>query len=136
MSAPDLVGRCACGAVQFSATGAQCFAYICQCRDCQKMTGSGHAVQFCHDSARFTVAGSPSEWPRIAASGNTVTKSFCGTCGTPLFGRTGRAPDIVMALAGALDDPGQVAPDRMYFHEDAQPWDTVSVPKAAELKDD
>ena len=136
MSTPDLLGGCACGAVRFRATGAPRFAFICQCGDCQKMTGSGHAVQFCHDAARFEVSGSPAEWAREAASGHVVTKYFCGTCGNPLYGHTSRAPDIVMALAGALDDPGQVTPDRMFFHEDAQPWDTASVPGAPERKED
>ena len=35
-------GGCACGAIRYVATGAPVFANHCQCRDCQKRSGTGH----------------------------------------------------------------------------------------------
>ena len=123
----DLTGGCACGAVQFTAKGTPKFAFICQCRSCQQMTGSGHAVQFCHDADAFTFSGPVAGWSRPSASGHSVTKMFCPTCASPLWGTTTRAPGIVMALAGALDAPECVTPDRIFFADEAQPWDHASV---------
>ena len=131
----SLTGGCACGAVRFTAQGAPRFAFICQCRDCQKLSGSGHAVQFCHDADAFEVTGDVATWQRSSAAGHAVTKMFCPTCGTPIYGTTARAPAIVMALAGALDDPGAITPDRIFFHDEAQPWDTASVPQSPDQKD-
>ncbi len=124
----DLTGGCACGAVRFTATGAPKFAFICQCRSCQHLSGSGNAVQFCHDAAGFSSTGPVAEWARQTDSGSTVTKMFCATCASPLWGTTTRAPDIMMGLAGALDDPAAITPDRIFFADEAQPWDHASVP--------
>ena len=98
----DLNGRCACGAVRFSAQGTPKFAFICQCRSCQRLTGSGHAVQFCHDAQAFGFTGPVAGWSRPSDSGETVTKMFCPKCASPLWGTTTRAPDIVMAMAGVV----------------------------------
>ena len=65
----DLTGGCACGAVRFTATGAPKFAFICQCRSCQHLSGSGNAVQFCHDAAGFSSTGPVAEWARQTDSG-------------------------------------------------------------------
>ena len=130
-----LTGGCACGAIRFAARGKPRFAFFCQCRDCQKMTGSGHATQFCHDAEGFEVTGSPAGWSRSSASGSQVTKMFCPTCGTPIYGTTSRAPAIVMVMAGALDDPGAIAPDRIFFQDEAQSWDRVCVPETLDQKD-
>lgn len=125
----DLTGGCACGAVRFTASGEPRFAFICQCTDCQKMTGSGNAAQFCHDADRFAVEGTAQSFARVTGSGNTVTKFFCGECGCPLWGTTSRSETIVMVMAGALDDPSSVSPDRIFFHDEAQPWDNITVPE-------
>lgn len=122
-----LTGRCACGKVRFSADGAPKFAFFCQCTDCQKLTGSGNAAQFCHAADQFSWTGTPSRYDRQNQSGHTVAKYFCSDCGCPLWGTTSRADTIVMVMAGALDDPAQITPDRIFFADEAQPWDTVSL---------
>ncbi len=124
----DRTGGCACGQVRFAAKGAPRFAFLCQCRDCQHMTGSGHAAQFCHDRDAFSVTGETARWERQTPAGTTVTKVFCPACGCPIFGTTTRADGIVMVLAGALDDPAAVTPDRIFFADEKQPWDHASVP--------
>ena len=123
----SLTGGCACGKVRFSANGAPKFAFICQCRSCQHLSGSGHAVQFCHDADAFAVIGETACWERTTDGGSTVAKIFCPTCGTPIYGTTTRADSIVMVLAGALDDPSKITPDRIFFADEAQPWDHASV---------
>jgi hypothetical protein len=124
----DLTGGCACGAARFTAKGGPKFAFICQCRSCQHLSGSGHAVQFCHDATAFEFSGPVAGWSRQTDSGSTVTKMYCPKCASPLWGTTTRAPDIVMGLVGALDDPAAITPDRIFFADEAQPWDHASVP--------
>jgi hypothetical protein len=123
-----LTGRCMCGAVAFVATGDPRFAIICQCRECQRNTGSGNAAQVAVDRKGFSYTGSPTDYARSSASGNTVTKAFCAICGCPLWGMTTRMEDTVMIMAGALDDPSQITPDYLVFSDKAQPWDHAALP--------
>ncbi len=127
-----LTGGCACGAVRFTATGAPRFAFICQCRDCQQMTGSDHAAQFAHAAEAFALEGRPAHWDRQSAAGFTVRKFFCATCGAPVYGTTSRAPDIVMVLAEALDDPAAITPTAIVYGEERITWDHASVPARSE----
>ena len=124
-----LSGGCACGAVRFTAEGAPRFAFICQCRDCQRLSGSGNAVQFCHDANRFEVTGDTAQWARDTQSGNQMTNHVCKICLSPLYSTTTRAPAIVMVLAGSLDDPAAITPDRIFYRDDAQPWDHIELPE-------
>ena len=41
MSEP-YTGGCACGAIRFEIAGEPLFQNDCQCRDCQRMSGTGH----------------------------------------------------------------------------------------------
>ena len=124
-----LTGGCACRNVRFRLEGAPRFAFLCQCRDCQKMTGSDHAAQVCHDADRFSSEGETLTWERTTAAETTVTKHVCPICASPLWGTTTRAPTIVMIMAGALDDPNSVTPDRIFFADERITWDHASVPE-------
>ncbi len=126
-----LTGGCACGAARYSVTGEPKFAFRCQCRACQYMSGSGHAAQFACDADGFEQSGKVTEWTREAASGNPVTKVFCPVCGTTLFGRPARAPELVMVTIGTLDDPSQITPERVFYADEAQPWDHLTSQEGA-----
>ena len=126
----DLTGGCACGKVRYTAKGDPRFACICQCRDCQLLTGATHAAPFCHDPEMLIVRGELARHLRQTEAGHTVTQFRCAECGSPIYGLTTRAPAIAMVMAGTLDDPAAVAPDRIFFAESRIPWDHASVPDA------
>lgn len=125
----DLTGGCACDAVRYRIKGPVKFSFLCQCRDCQRMTGSGHAVQFAVATEDFEFTGPTHSWTRRTASGHEVSKHFCPTCGSPLFGQTSRAPATTMVMAGSLDDPSSLTPSRLFFADEAQPWDRPQMVK-------
>ena len=49
-------GGCACGAVRYEISADPVVSVQCQCRDCQRATGSGHvnAMAFPEDAVRLT----------------------------------------------------------------------------------
>lgn len=121
-------GGCACGAVRYTVMGAPKFAFYCQCRACQKMTGSDHATGFGLDAKNLTVSGALKHHERLAASGHAVRTYFCATCCAPIYNDPERAADLVMVHLGSLDDPSAVIPDRIFHAEERIPWDTITVP--------
>lgn len=124
-----LTGGCACGQVRFTLSAEPKFTIICQCRACQHTSGAGHAVQWAADSQTLKVTGQTAEWHRQTESDNQLTKTFCPTCGDPLFNSTTRAPTLIFGMAGALDDPAAITPGRIVYSDEAQPWDTINIPK-------
>lgn len=123
----NLTGGCACGQARYTATGKPRFAILCQCRACQKMTGSDHAAQFGHPADAFEITGSLNHWDRKSDASHTVRKFFCPTCGSPVYGTTARMGNIVMVLTGTLDDPARVPPQMIVYAEDRIPWDHATL---------
>ena len=54
-------GGCLCGAVRYETTAKPVSAIHCYCRQCQHITGAGHASQFALPSASVTLRGEVSE---------------------------------------------------------------------------
>jgi len=123
--ADTITGGCACGAVRYEITGDLGFSFLCQCRRCQHTTGAGHAAQFLVDNGQLAVTGALASHEVAADSGFTVCHRFCPRCGSPILGVTTRAPDKSLVHAGSLDDPSIFKPQKVVFHESAQPWDYI-----------
>jgi hypothetical protein len=72
---------------------------------------------------RVRVSGSsPREWAKQGDSGRTIKRSFCGTCGTPLFIALDALPDALGIAAGTLDDPTLFQPGMELWLSSAPPW--------------
>jgi len=129
-------GGCSCGAIRYQCTAEPLFSLNCHCRDCQRETGSAFAPILGVPKAAFTVTqGSPQYFALTADSGYTTTRAFCATCGSPLFGLPGSAPDLVTIRVGSLGDPSGFRPGQDIYTASAQPWDYMNpaLPKVPKL---
>lgn len=120
-----LTGGCACGAIRYRITAEPGFSFHCQCRQCQRSSGTGHASLLVVPQASITVEGEPRYFDQAADDGATVSRGFCARCGSPVLGRTTGHPGSVLVAAASLDDPARFRPQRVVFHASAQPWDHV-----------
>ena len=120
-----LSGGCICGAVRYECVAEPEFSIICQCRQCQRISGSGHAASFAVSAKATTIEGQISFYPLTADSGNTVSNGFCANCGAPLLKKTTKLPELLFFHAGTLDDPALFRPQMVVFEESKQPWDHV-----------
>ena len=77
-------GSCACGAIQFEFAVEPVASAHCQCKDCQRATGTGHSSGLLVPKTAFKLTGSPRLYERGANSGGKVSNAFCEICGTPL----------------------------------------------------
>lgn len=123
----SVTGRCACGAVKYTAAEPR-FAFLCQCRACQRASGSGHLAQFVSSRDGFALTGGTAAWERTTDSGNTVVKHVCAICTTPIYNEPSAAPDMVMIMAASLDDPSRFTPSKILYPDAAQPWDMPRLP--------
>jgi hypothetical protein len=81
-----------CGAIRYEIAAGPVMAGHCQCRDCQRASGGGHASHIGFPRAAVKLEGKATLWDKAADSGNTVTRAFCPTCGfTGVFDELGHA---------------------------------------------
>jgi len=118
-------GRCACGGIQYNCTAEPFAAAHCQCRACQRESGTGHASNIIFPASAFTLQGNLKYWSSTADSGNVVSRGFCAHCGSPIASLDSGIPGAVFVRAGSLDQPERFSPTMIIYAECAQPWDAM-----------
>lgn len=127
MSKP-YTGGCACGAIRYEIPGEPLAMADCQCRDCQRKSGTGHG-SYLTFAGRGSVklAGKAAHWDLAADSGNVKTRAFCPTCGSPVYLLFAAMPDLFTVHAASLDDPGRYTPQMVLYRARAHAWDHVDL---------
>ena len=100
-------GGCTCGAIRYEITAEPVRSFQCQCRDCQRDTGGGHASVIVFPRAAMQITGDVAENPRTADSGAA----------------TQNVPDMIGVYVGTLDDPSGFAPEIVMFASRGHRWD-------------
>jgi hypothetical protein len=118
-------GRCLCGACSFTIEGEPIVVAHCHCLDCQRLTGAGHSTGAMFREDSVTITGRPATYDLTSEAGNTVTRLFCGCCGSPLFGRNTGMPGVMTASVGCLDQADQLVPEVVVFARTRRPWDAM-----------
>ncbi|MEM6626164.1 MAG: GFA family protein [Pseudomonadota bacterium] len=116
-------GGCLCGEIKFEVSGDPVLAMECHCGACQKSCG-GHAAPILvfPKPALKILQGEMAEFTSDADSGNTVTRQFCSTCGTPMMSKLSANPDLAVIKVGAFDDASDFDPQMVFWTSTAQPW--------------
>ncbi|MBO9355076.1 aldehyde-activating protein [Bordetella petrii] len=117
-----LTGGCHCGAIRYAITAEPMMAATCHCRDCQYASGGApaHALVVA-PTALQVLQGRAHEYSYRGDSGNTVIRSFCRDCGTPLFGGPKDAGYAIVKV-GSLDEPEQFRAGMALWTDSAPSW--------------
>lgn len=118
-------GGCACGAIRYEIAAEPIGMNDCQCRDCQRDSGAGHASYLTFARAGTRVRGDATRWSTTGEQGTVKSRAFCPTCGSPVYMTFPAMPDLFVVRAASLDDPGLYAPQMVLWTASAQPWDRV-----------
>ena len=126
-------GRCHCGFVTFEADADPETTTICNCTDCQIMSGAPlRAVIITRPGTFVLLSGKLTEYRKTADSGNVRVQTFCPQCGTAIYATsTGDEPKSYNVRVGALRQRNELVPRRQIFARSQQPWvnDLNSIPK-------
>ena len=125
MSKP-YTGGCACGQIRYEIADEPMVQTDCQCRDCQRKSGTGHGSYLTFaDIGKAKVEGKASYWDFVADSGNVKKRAFCPSCGTPVYMTFSAAPQFFTVHAASLDDPARYTPQMVFFTSRGLAWDRV-----------
>lgn len=118
-------GGCACGAIRYQSRDEPQFSFHCLCRQCQRVTGAGHASQFAVRADSVSIQGQLRFYKLTADSGNTVSSGFCPNCGSPVLKQSSGCPELLFIHASTLDHPSLFKPQKVVWSSGKQPWDYV-----------
>ncbi|WP_319529081.1 GFA family protein [uncultured Cohaesibacter sp.] len=101
--------------------------FIAICTDCRKTTGSAFAISFPIDAKHFTItSGEPKAYATLSDHGNTITRHFCLSCGSPIYTEISSHPERVYVKAGAMDNPDIIHPEMEIWTASRVDWATPS----------
>lgn len=118
-------GGCACGAIRYEIPGEPVVSNDCQCRDCQRESGTGHGSHLTFLSEGVKLTGEGKHWDMVADTGNVKTRSFCAACGTPVYMTFSAMPQLFSVRAASLDDPSRYKPQMVTYRVCSYDWDKV-----------
>jgi hypothetical protein len=124
MSAP-YHGQCQCGAVQATISGEPLATRQCWCRQCQQLAAGGPTHNAMFHTADVVLSGALATHDYVAASGNTLTQSFCARCGTPVMGQSSARPQFRTVRMGFLDAGHGLSPQMAIWTAEAPPYAVI-----------
>lgn len=117
-------GGCACGAVRYEISGEPIFSNHCQCRDCQRVSGTGHGSYLTFAGRKsVTLTGKATQRDVTGDSGGVKTHGFCPSCGSPVYLTFAGNPELFTVHAASLDDPGRYQPQVVTYAIRGHAWD-------------
>jgi hypothetical protein len=118
-----LTGSCLCGAIRYEVGVEITELRHCHCRDCQKSSGAGGAVNAMIPSSGFRIThGTPKRYTKVADSGRTLHRFFCGDCGSPIYSRREILPEVTSLRIGTLDNAPPMKIATNIWTTSARPW--------------
>ena len=122
MSEP-YTGGCACSAIRYAISGEPLGSNHCQCRDCQRKSGTAHGSYLTFLRAGVKLEGKAALWDIVADSGTVKTCGFCPTCGSPVTQTYAARPELFTVHAASLDDPSRFKPQMVTYAVRGHSWD-------------
>jgi len=124
-----LSGGCLCGSIRYTILQQPILAYTCNCRFCQKDTGTAYrsALAILNEHVELIGKDFSVYTYKSVEHGRELYKNFCPNCGTTISLKTERFPERQVIMIGTLDDPSQIELSTHMFAEEAFDW--VEFPK-------
>ena len=128
--------HCLCGAIALESTSDAIMQANCHCDDCRRAGGSAFAsLAFVPAEALTVTKGEPASYEHQSDRGSTMTKYFCSSCGSQLFGSSSANPTRRSVRVGIIDDASWFKPavnvytsrklPATLLDEDAKAFDTM-----------
>ena len=118
-----LRGGCFCRSVRYEVEAEPTNRTLCHCTMCRHVAGSPLVAWFSVPPGAFRlVSGEPVSFK----SSEHATRTFCGSCGTPLTYQSTRTPQDLDVTTCSLDEPEQVSPQDHTFVRSKLSWVTVA----------
>ncbi|MDQ0082232.1 Uncharacterized conserved protein [Variovorax sp. YR634] len=117
-------GACHCGQITFEADLDPEKVSLCNCSDCQVLSGSAYRVSVPVPASSFRLlTGTPKTYVKTADSGARRRHGFCANCGSPIWAAADSdTPPSYALRVGALAQRALLPPRRRIWCRSALAW--------------
>jgi hypothetical protein len=125
-------GSCHCGDITFEAEADPQETRICNCTDCQTLSGAPFRAVISVASETFKMSGEPTIYIKTAESGAKREQAFCPRCGTSIYSTSpGAGPKTIGIRVGTLRQRVQFVPREQLWVRSQLPWvyELATIPK-------
>jgi hypothetical protein len=119
-------GSCHCGRITYEAEADPQRVSLCNCTDCQALTGTAFRVSVPVPGETFKLlSGSPRAYVKTAQSGSRRRHYFCADCGSPVASTQDTdSPPAYSLRVGCLQERAVLPPVAQIWCRSALPWVT------------
>jgi hypothetical protein len=118
-------GSCHCGYITYEAEADPEKTAMCNCTDCQTLSGAPFRAVISVASETFKIlSGEPTVYVKeSAASGAKRPQGFCPRCGTPIYSTSvGDGPKAIGLRWGSVRQRDQLVPRAQIWTRSQPPW--------------
>jgi hypothetical protein len=116
-------GQCLCGKIAYEAHIDPSKAAICNCTDCQTLSGSPFRASVPAKAEDFKILrDQPKIYIKTAESGTKRAQGFCGDCGSPVFSSAAENPTLYNLRLGMVKQRAQIPALKQIWCESALTW--------------
>lgn len=119
----EVQGECHCGAIAYKATVDPSAASLCNCADCQTLSGSPFRASVPAKAENFhLLRGEPTVYIKTADSGRQRAQAFCGKCGTPIYASAPKDTPAYALRLGAVKQRTEIPAQKRIWCDSALGW--------------
>jgi hypothetical protein len=107
-------------------SGRPLITIACHCLACQRRTGAPFGVMHYHRADQVGQHGQAKAYKRVSDEGNAVETFFCSDCGSTVFLKLAKRPNLVGVAAGAIADPATSTPTWSVWEQSKHPWIAIT----------
>lgn len=117
-------GACHCGSISYEAELEPENIGICNCTDCQSLSGSAFRTVGLVSAETFRIlSGKPKIYIKVGESGARRIQAFCRTCGSPIYSTAEEEkPALYNIRLGTARQRAELRPHFQIWHRSALPW--------------
>ena len=119
-------GGCLCGLVRFECGAEPEFQVCCHCDDCRHADGGVYGSFVFVSGEVLQITGEMCSYEHESDRGNTMTKNFCPTCGSHMFGSNSKTPERRAVWVGVIDDASWFKPQAYVYARKKLPHTPVN----------
>jgi hypothetical protein len=122
--AMEIDGACHCGAITYEANLDLKDVWICNCTDCQSLSGSAFRTIGLVPAERFRIlSGKPRIYTKVGESGAPRVQAFCENCGSPIYAAAAVERPVTFNIRlGTCRQRESLVPTLQIWHRSALPW--------------